>query len=108
MLLSHLRFNSENFKIFECAAYEGVLEAQLKLGDDYYKSAIFWYEKAAEQGSNEAKSVLEEYHARKRAEEAQKKARLAKKENSFESYVVLHKTTMMKGLITRLQLKIIQ
>ena len=78
-LLSHLPFNSNNFKLFECAAQQGFVEAQMKLGSYYYEKAIYWYKKAAEQGNDEAKIILEEYNAKKRAEELSKKANFAKK-----------------------------
>ena len=78
-LLSHLTFNSNNFKLFECAAQQGFIEAQMKLGAYYYEEAISWYKKAAEQGNDEAKNILEEYNAKKRAEELSKKASFAKK-----------------------------
>lgn len=78
-LLSHLPFDSNNFKLFECAAQQGFIEAQLKLGAYYYEEAISWYKKAAEQENDEAKNILEEYYAKKRAEELSKKDSLAKK-----------------------------
>lgn len=78
-LLPHLTFNSNNFKLFECAANQGFIEAQLKLGAYYYEEAIYWYKKAADQGNDEAKNILEEYNAKKRAEELSKKTRLTNK-----------------------------
>lgn len=78
-LLSHLTFNSNSFQLFEYAAQQGFIEAQLKLGAYYYEEAIYWYKKAAEQGNDEAKNVLEEYDAKKRAEELSKKTHLANK-----------------------------
>ena len=78
-LLPHLTFNSNNFKLFECAANQGFIEAQLKLGAYYYEKAIYWYKKAADQGNDEAKNIFEDYNAKKRAEELSKKTRLTSK-----------------------------